>query len=174
MPSLLSASRNHSALQALRFVYLSLCLWSTAQGKPKPWIPALGLGLEGGGARYIGKKQAHPTLALRGSLSLLKTVTRELGRGLPTSWVSVYGRLQNDLESDQVRSAVGVATGYLVFHGELGWTQLSRHSGPELLLGLGVVDIIGLYTRCAWLSHGQTIAELGLRVNYPLWVGQRW
>ena len=156
------------------FVSLTLCLWSTAQGKPKPWRPALGLGLESGGARYTAKKQTHPTLALRGSLSLVKTLTRELGRGLPTSWVSVYGRLQDDFESDQVRSAVGVATGYLIFHGELGWTQLSRQSGPELLLGLGVLDIIGLYARCAWLSQDQTIAELGIRLNYPLWVGSPW
>ena len=81
-------------------------------------------------------------------------------------------------DDDQTRTAAGLATGVFFLHGELGWTKYvvkqSEYSGPELLLGLGVFDIVGLYTRRAWLSNDQSIAELGLRVNYPLWVGQSW
>ena len=50
----------------------------------------------------------------------------------------------------------------------------SESSGPEFLLGTGVFDIVSVYGRFAWLSNDQLIAELGIRVNYPLWIGQSW
>ena len=132
--------------------------------------------MEVGGASYSVEDAVRPTLALRASFSLIKTVRRELGRGLPTNWVGVYGRLQSDFDDDHVRTAAGVTTGFFVFHGDLGWTKYkgeqSDYSGPELLLGLGLFDIVGVYTRWAWLSDDQSIGELGVRVNYPLWVGQ--
>jgi len=164
-------------LQSMISVGLSLCLLSAGQAKPKSRLkPAIVLGLESDVASDIAEKQVKPTIAFRASFSFLEMVRRELGRGLPIRWMSVYGRLQNDFDRDRLRTAVGFAAGFFVLHGELGWTQYTvkrtARSGPELLLGLGVVDVVGLYTRWAWLSYGQSVAELGLRVNYPLWVGE--
>ena len=90
----------------------------------------------------------------------------------------MYGRLQNDFDDDHVRTAAGLAAGFFFLHGELGWTKhmlkQSEHFGPELLLGIGIFDIIGVYGRVAWLSNDQSITELGIRVNYHLWLGQPW
>ena len=173
--------RRIRARQPLILIGLGLCLLNTAQAQPStqspnPRKPALGVGLEVGGASYSVEDAVRPTLALRSSLSLVKTLRRELGRGLPTNWVGVYGRLQSDFDDDHVRTAAGLTTGFFLFYGDLGWTQYkgkqSDYSGPELLLGLGLFDIVGVYTRWAWLSNDQSIGELGVRVNYPLWVGQ--
>ena len=180
--------RKMRILQSLILIGSGLCLLNTAQAKPRtkatkpttqsptPRKPSLGVGLEVGGASYSAEETIRPTLALRASFSLVKTLRRGLARGLPTNWVGVYGRLQSDFDDDHVRTAAGVTTGLFLIHGDLGWTKYkgeqSDHSGPELLLGLGLFDIVGVYTRWAWLSNDQSIGELGIRVNYPLWVGQ--
>ena len=169
-----TAFRHNRIFQSLIPIGLGLCLLNIAQAKPRK--PALGIGLESGVAHHISEEQTRPTIALRGSFSFLETVTREIGKGLPISWIGVYGRLQNDFD-DRLRTAAGLTTGYYFLHGELGWSQYtskqSEDSGPELLLGLGVADIVGLYTRWAWLSHDHSIFEFGLRLNYPLWVGEQ-
>ncbi len=176
-------SRNARILPSLMAIGLSLCLLNTVQAKPgtapaRPNLlkPALGLGVESGAAFYSAEEQAEPTIALRASFSFLDTNKRELGRGLPIRWFGLYGRIQNDFDDEQLRTAAGLSAGYVFFNGELGWTKYTGkqadYSGPELLLGLGFFDIVGLYTRWAWLPNDQTVAELGLRVNYPLWVGQ--
>lgn len=167
----------------LLVVTVGLCLFSMADAKPrafktrpKPSKLALGVGLETGAASYSAEEEIQPTIALRASLSLLQTLRRELGRGLPTRWIGVYGRLQNDFDDGHLRTAAGLTTGFFVFHGDLGWTKYTvkdaEFSGPELLLGLGIFDVVGLYTRWAWLSNDQSISELGLRVNVPLWVSK--
>ena len=86
----------------LLVVTVGLCLFSMADAKPrafktrpKPSKLALGVGLETGAASYSAEEEIQPTIALRASLSLLQTLRRELGRGLPTRWIGVYGRLQN-------------------------------------------------------------------------------
>lgn len=160
--------RNNRIFQSLISISLGLCLLNIAQAKPRK--PALGIGLESGVAYHISEEQTRPTIALRGSFLFLETMTHEIGKGLPMSWIGVYGRLQNDFD-DRLRTAAGLTTGYYFLHGELGWTKQSEDSGLELLLGLGVFDIVGLYTRWAWLSHDHSIFEFGLRLNYPLWVG---
>lgn len=164
--------RRNRVSRSLISMSLGLCLLNIAQAKPRQ--PALGIGLESGLAYHIAEEQNRPTIAFRGSFLFLETVKREIGKGLPISWFGVYGRLQSDFD-DRLRTAVGLSTGYYFLHGELGWSKYtakrSEHSGPELLLGLGVFDILGLYTRWAWLSNDHSIFELGLRLNYPLWVG---
>ena len=175
-----SKSRIREVLMAIT---VWLCLFSMADAKPrafktrpKPSKLALGVGLETGAASYNAEEEIQPTIALRASLSLLNTVRRELGRGLPTRWFGLYGRLQNDFDDDHLRTAAGVTAGFLFLHGDLGWTKYtvedSEFSGPELLLGLGIFDVFGLYTRWTWLSNDQSISELGLRVNVPIWVSK--
>ena len=166
-------SRYHLIAQSLISVSLYLSLLNTAQAKSSK--PALGIGLESSLAHHVPEDQIRPSIGLRASFSFLETVRRELGKGIPTNWKGVYGRLQNDFDGHP-RTAVGITAGYYLLHGELGWsTYEGKQSvlfGPELLIGLGVFDLVGLYTRWTWLSNDHSIFELGLRVNYPLWVGK--
>ena len=104
----------------LLVVTVGLCLFSMADAKPrafktrpKPSKLALGVGLETGAASHSAEEEIQPTIALRASLSLVQTVRRELFRGLPTRWIGVYGRLQNDFDDGYLRTAAGLTTGFL-------------------------------------------------------------
>jgi len=164
---------NNQLIRLLVALGLSLCFLNITLAKPRK--PALGIGLETGLAHHLSEDRMRPTVGLRASFSFLETVRRELGRGLPTNWVGVYGRVQNDFD-DHLRTAVGLTAGYYILSGELGWSsygaEQSDYSGPELLVSVGLFDIVGLYTRYAWLSSDHSIFELGFRVSYPLWVGE--
>jgi len=164
---------NNQLIRLLVALGLSLCFLNITLAKPRK--PALGIGLETGLAHHLSEDRMRPTVGLRASFSFLETIRSELGRGLPTNWVGVYGRVQNDFD-DHLRTAVGLTAGYYILHGELGYSsygaEQSDYSGPELLVGVGLFDIVGLYTRYAWLSSDHSIFELGFRVNYPLWVGE--
>lgn len=100
------------------------------------------------------------------------------GGGISQAWAGGYGRLNFEPEADITRAAVGLTAGFMLFNAELGVVSETYDPGPgfmdrdragtELLLGLGLFEYVGVYSRITRFSDGGNVNEAGLRMNIPL------
>jgi len=100
------------------------------------------------------------------------------GGGMSMAWAGAYGRLNIQPESDITRGALGLTAGFMLFNAELGVVSESYDPGPgfvsrdrtgtELLLGLGLFEYVGIYSRVTSFQGGGNVNEYGVRMNIPL------
>ena len=100
------------------------------------------------------------------------------GGALAKAWAGAYGRVNVQPEADITRSAMGLTAGFMMFNAELGLVSESFDGGPgflgsdrtgtELLLGIGLFEYVGLYSRVTSFEYGGGVNEYGIRMNMAL------